>query len=140
MTVNSFVGAAPPRHIDLPAGVRIVTANPLTMAVATALGVVVNYLGFLVIRATSSLTLKVLAHVRNVSLVMLSALAMGDARYTPTQVLGYALSLMGVAAYNAVKLGYFEARLRTQPPLAFAVTSADSASVDATSAKPAAAN
>ena len=54
--------------------------------------------------------------------------------------LRHAFSLMGVAAYNAVKLGYFEARLRTQPPLAFTVTSADSASVDATSAKPAAAN
>ena len=68
------------------------------MAVATCLGVIVNYLGFAVIQATSSLTLKVLAQLRNVGLIVASALLLGDTNYSLEQFAGYAISLGSFAS------------------------------------------
>lgn len=66
------------------------------------LGVVVNFLAFLVIQATSSVTLKVLASARNAGLVMFCALFLGEA-VTPLQGVCYTLALVCFGWYNYIR-------------------------------------
>ena len=55
---------------------------------------------------------------RNIALVVACAVVLGETDYTLEQASGYAISLGGVAVYNAVKLGYFDAPAAAAPPAA----------------------
>jgi drug/metabolite transporter (DMT)-like permease len=66
---------------------------------ACVLGVVVNYLGYMVIQEVGSLSFKLLGTVRNVGLVAWGALFM-DEQLTANQYAGYGVSLAGFVAYT----------------------------------------
>lgn len=67
-----------------------IVAHPFLFLAAGTLGVGVHFLSFLVVQATSSVTLKVLGTARNALLVLASVYLFGEV-VTPTQFLGYVL-------------------------------------------------
>lgn len=69
-----------------------VAAHPCLFLAAGTLGVGVHFLSFLVVRITSSVTLKTLGTARNALLVLASVSLFGEI-VTPTQFLGYVLAL-----------------------------------------------
>ena len=83
----------------------IIAANPGTFLVASFLGLGVNFLSYLVIQATSSLTMKVLGTARNVLTILLGVLFYGET-VSVNEGLGYSLALAGFAGYNASKSGW----------------------------------
>lgn len=82
----------------------IIAANPGTFIVASGLGLGVNFLSYLVIQATSSLTMKVLGTARNVLTILLGVMFYGET-VSVNEGLGYSLALVGFAGYNASKGG-----------------------------------
>jgi len=72
------------------------------LILACGLGLGVNYLGFFVIREVGSVSLKALGVARNVGLVVAAVSIWGE-RVAPLEAAGYALSLIGFAAYTALK-------------------------------------
>ena len=94
--------------IELPAALRDDAFTPLmdqhagTVLLAATLGFAVNLASFLVIKRTSSTTLKLLGTARNAGLVLFSACFLGE-HVTPTQGFGYAVSLGFFGVYNYVK-------------------------------------
>eukprot|EP00930_Biecheleria_cincta_P069227 TRINITY_DN56997_c0_g1_i1.p1 TRINITY_DN56997_c0_g1~~TRINITY_DN56997_c0_g1_i1.p1 ORF type:complete len:374 (+),score=61.10 TRINITY_DN56997_c0_g1_i1:71-1192(+) len=79
--------------------ISIVLENPGIFFLAACLGFCVHIVSSLVIRATNSVTLKVLGTARNAGLVLFSALFL-DEMITPMEWTGYSVSLVGFAAYN----------------------------------------
>ena len=55
------------------------------------------------IKEVGSVALKVLGTARNAGLVLFSALVMGEAT-TPLEIGGYAIALLGFAAFNYAKI------------------------------------
>ena len=52
----------------------VIAKNPLTFLAASTMGLGINYLSYLVIQATSSLTMKVLGTVRNIFTIFLGVI------------------------------------------------------------------
>lgn len=82
----------------------IIAANPAAFFVASALGLCVNFLSYLVIQATSSLTMKVLATARTILTICVGVVIWGESIGLKS-ILGYALSLAGFVSYNLSKMG-----------------------------------
>ena len=82
---------------------RVPLATPLPFLASAVLGFAVSVCTFLVIKATNSVTLKVLGTARSAGLVVWSALVLGE-RITPLELGGYTLSLLAFAAYNTFKM------------------------------------
>merc|ERR1740121_569240 len=72
---------------------------PLEMLGASFLGLGVNFLTMVVIKQTSSLTVKVLNTFRCIGLVVVGVVFYGETR-TTRQLCGYGLSLVGFIGYN----------------------------------------
>ena len=81
----------------------VMAANPSAFVVASCLGLAVNFLAYLVIQATSSLTIKVLGVARTVLTIVVGVL-LWDEPMTPQSCFGYALSLVGFVTYNLSKM------------------------------------
>ena len=82
---------------------EVPAAHPLLFCAAASLGFLVNISSFLVIKEVGSVALKVLGTARNAGLVLFSALVMGEAT-TPLEIGGYAIALLGFAAFNYAKI------------------------------------
>ena len=82
---------------------RIPLQNPLPFVASSILCFAVAFATFLVIKATNSVTLKVLGTARSAGLVVWSAVVLGE-RITPLELGGYSLSLCAFAAYNVFKV------------------------------------
>jgi len=80
----------------------IVKEHAAKFLLQAVLSVVVNFVGTLVIQATSALTSKVLNSLRCIALVFIGTVSYGE-NCTAMQVAGYALALVGFAAYNCVQ-------------------------------------
>lgn len=78
-------------------------AHPALFFLTGTLGVGVNFLSYLVVQQTNSVTLKVLGAARNAGLVLLSVLYYGEL-VSGTQALGYAVSLCFFGLYSFLKM------------------------------------
>lgn len=100
----------------------VIVANPLTFMAASSMGLGVNFLSYFVIQATSSLTMKVLGTVRNILTILIGVMLFGEVIQFK-EACGYGIALLGFAAYNAAKSGYWD----SPPSLSDAVGSAGTA-------------
>eukprot|EP00606_Chrysophyceae_sp_TOSAG23-5_P001288 GSChrysophyteH2.ASY1.ANO1.890.1 assembled CDS len=91
----------------------IITENFYTFLLASCMGLCVNFMSYLVIQATSSLTMKVLGSVRNIFTIVAGVVMYGDV-ITGQAMLGYGITMTGFAAYNVAKSGKWE---RLQVPM-----------------------
>lgn len=66
------------------------------------LGIVANYLSFVVVQVTSSVTLKILNCARSTGLVVVSVLALGEV-VSHMELVGYSIALVGFVGYNVVQ-------------------------------------
>lgn len=82
---------------------RVPLEYPLPFFASAVLGFAVSVCTFLVIKATNSVTLKVLGTARSAGLVVWSAMVLGE-RITPIELGGYTLSLCAFGAYNYFKM------------------------------------
>lgn len=73
--------------------------------IAAFLGICVNFIAYLVIGYTSSLTMKVLGSVRSIILIIIGILFYGEV-VVLNEAIGYSIALFGFAGYNAAKMGY----------------------------------
>lgn len=80
-----------------------VTEYPGLIAVCAVLGIVVNFLSWLMVQATSALTVKILAPVRSIALVSFSVVVYHEVVST-LSCAGYMISLLGFAGYNYVQM------------------------------------
>ena len=79
-----------------------VVQNPFTFIAAATLGLAINFLTFMVIQETSSLSLKVLGMARNLGLVFIGVTFYHE--IVPTQeAMGFACTLCGLVAYYHCK-------------------------------------
>ena len=85
----------------------ILIKNPGAFLVASTMGLCVNFLSYLVIQATSSLTMKVLGIVRSIGTIILGAFIYHET-ITFNEGLGYLIALAGFVSYNAAKSGYWD--------------------------------
>lgn len=85
----------------------ILIKNPGAFLLASCMGLCVNFLSYLVIQATSSLTMKVLGIVRSIATIILGAFIYHET-ISFNEGLGYCIALGGFIAYNAAKSGYWE--------------------------------
>eukprot|EP01062_Namystynia_karyoxenos_P035030 TRINITY_DN2566_c0_g1_i1.p1 TRINITY_DN2566_c0_g1~~TRINITY_DN2566_c0_g1_i1.p1 ORF type:complete len:448 (+),score=151.19 TRINITY_DN2566_c0_g1_i1:101-1345(+) len=76
---------------------------PHLFLAAAFLGVGVNLCAFVVIQCTSSLTFKIIMTLRNIAIVVFSVV-MFDEAVTQKEWVGYAVMLLGFAAYNYSKM------------------------------------
>jgi hypothetical protein len=95
--------------LELPAmrandALGLVRAKPGLYAASALMGFLVNVSSFMVIKYTSSLTLKILGAISNAVLVFGSCAVFGD-EISSLEVGGYTVSLGGFIAYNLIKLG-----------------------------------
>mmetsp|Transcript_18047 Transcript_18047/g.41486 ORF Transcript_18047/g.41486 Transcript_18047/m.41486 type:complete len:113 (+) Transcript_18047:169-507(+) len=90
-----------PRARRSHAWATVVDQAPL-FALSASLGFFVNICTFLVIKATNSVTLKVLGTARNAGLVVFSTLFLGE-QVGLLELVGYSLSLFFFALYNYYK-------------------------------------
>jgi drug/metabolite transporter (DMT)-like permease len=88
----------------------IIANNWLSFFFASFMGIGVNYLSYLVIQYTSSLTMKILSAVRNILLVFVGILFYNEV-VSVNQGIGYFIALVGFALYNIAKSGYFETKV-----------------------------
>jgi len=77
--------------------------KPYLFVAAGFLGFVVNFCSLGVIKYIGSLTLKVLAQLRSILIIIFGVIFYGDV-VTPMQIVGYAVALVGFAGYNVAKL------------------------------------
>mmetsp|Transcript_144689 Transcript_144689/g.351394 ORF Transcript_144689/g.351394 Transcript_144689/m.351394 type:complete len:429 (-) Transcript_144689:3-1289(-) len=77
---------------------QIIYDHPLWFSASAILGLVVNFVGLLLVRVTSSLTMKLLGLFRNVSLVLVGVLIYKET-YTGKSLLGYSVSFLGFLGY-----------------------------------------
>ncbi|GAB4823502.1 hypothetical protein N2152v2_010548 [Parachlorella kessleri] len=80
-----------------------VARHPAPFLAAAALGFLVNWLNYVVIKKASALTLKVLGPVKN-ALVVLSGMVLLHDTVTPLQFIGYSVSLAAFVWYNMIKM------------------------------------
>ncbi|KAJ1617708.1 hypothetical protein T492DRAFT_1097820 [Pavlovales sp. CCMP2436] len=92
-----------PRLLSANGAWSLVTARPMLYGASAVMGFLVNVSSFMVIKYTSSLTLKILGAISNAVLVFGSSAYFGD-QLSPLEVVGYSISLGGFVAYNALKL------------------------------------
>ena len=57
---------------------QIMYSNPILFLSASFMGLGVNYLSYLVIQATSSLTMKVLSTIRNIGIIFIGVFVYGE--------------------------------------------------------------
>lgn len=81
----------------------IMAANPAPFFVASALGLCVNFLSYLVIQTTSSLTMKVLGTARTILTICVGVVIWGE-NIGLKSMFGYGLSLAGFVSYNLSKM------------------------------------
>ena len=87
---------------DKGGGLAIMQTHPGYFVAAALLGFCINFASFLVIKYTSSLTLKVLSNARNAAIVVAAALLFSEP-VTGQQVVGYTITLVGFLYYNQVR-------------------------------------
>ena len=85
----------------------ILIKNPGAFLLASCMGLCVNFLSYLVIQATSSLTMKVLGIVRSIATIVLGAFIYHET-ISFNEGLGYCIALAGFITYNAAKSGYWD--------------------------------
>ena len=79
-----------------------IAQSPELFLAASIVGVLVNYLGYFVIREVGSLTLKILGTFRNLGLIAYGLLFLREV-LAPMQCVGYAVSLIAFVAYSYFK-------------------------------------
>jgi len=94
--------------IELPAFVRsgaagIVYKNSMLFQSCFILGFLVNVAGFLVIKTTSVVTLKIIVQIRNLALILINVVFWNEV-VTPNQWVGYMITVAGFGLYNYVTL------------------------------------
>merc|ERR1719265_753309 len=84
-------------------GLTIVAQHPEHFVLCSVLGVFVNFLGWMLIQATSTLTLKILNAARCVALVIIGVLFYNE---TVSQLggIGYTITMIGFAGYNYLQM------------------------------------
>jgi hypothetical protein len=87
--------------------IDIIKENPVAFLCASTMGLCINFLSYVVIQMTSSLTMKVLGSVRNIFTIVLGVMLWGDIISMQASV-GYAITLSGFVAYNLAKSGSWE--------------------------------
>ena len=81
-------------------------ANPLLFAMAGALGLLLQVVGLIAVKATGSVTFKLLGIARGAALVLFEVCTGATSRTPPTtvQLVGYTTSLAGFGLYTMVRL------------------------------------
>jgi len=97
-----FFIAIEKESFDKGGGLAIMQKHPGYFVAAALLGFCINFASFLVIKYTSSLTLKVLSNARNAAIVVAAALLFSEP-VTGQQVVGYTITLVGFLYYNQVR-------------------------------------
>jgi len=82
---------------------EILTAHPSPFIGAAVLGLAVNFVGMMLVQATSSLFCKILNTVRCVGLVCIGSIFYGE-EIGLMEICGYGISLFGFAGYNYVQM------------------------------------
>jgi len=77
----------------------LICEYPWHFGAASLLGLIVNFLGLMVVQVTSSLTVKILNTVRCIGLVVFGVLFYGE-RCSMTELVGYGIALLGFFVYN----------------------------------------
>ncbi|CAA3015528.1 probable sugar phosphate phosphate translocator At3g14410 [Olea europaea subsp. europaea] len=78
--------------------------KPLVLSLNSLCTFALNLSVFLVISHTSALTIRVAGVVKDWVVVLLSAILFADTKLTLINLFGYAIAIVGVAAYNNLKL------------------------------------
>lgn len=81
----------------------IFVEHPLMLLTAALLGVGVNFLTLIVVRATSAVTVKILNTLRCIALVAIGVVFYGES-HSSRQIFGYSISLVGFVGYNFFQL------------------------------------
>jgi len=81
----------------------MVHANAHLFVMSAVMGLLVNYASFLVVKTTSSVTLKILGSLRNVGLVMFQVIFAGEV-ISRQQFVGYGITLVSFGLYNYFRL------------------------------------
>lgn len=81
---------------------RLLQTHMVWFLASGSLGIVANYLSFVVVQVTSSVTLKILNCARSTGLVVVSILAFGEVA-TLMELVGYSIALVGFVGYNVVQ-------------------------------------
>jgi len=84
-------------------GLTLIAAHPLVFIGQAALGVLVNLLTILTVKYTSSISFKLISMAKNAAIVLLSVPVFHNP-ISPTQGLGYTVTVLGFGAYNYLKL------------------------------------
>lgn len=84
-------------------GLPLLAAHPLVFFGQAALGFAVNLLTILVVKFTSSISFKLISMAKNAGIVLLSVPLFHNP-ISPTQALGYSITMMGFGWYNYVKM------------------------------------
>jgi len=85
----------------------IVIDNIGLFLVVSFMGIAVNFLSYLVIQCTSSLTMKILGSVRSVGLIYIGIIFYNEV-VSFNEMVGYSIALIGFFAYNAAAQGYWD--------------------------------
>ena len=85
----------------------IILSNPLIFVTASVMGLCINFLSYLVIQSTSSLTMKVLGTMRNIFTIFLGVTFYAEI-VSRNELLGYIVALIGFVCYNVAKSGYWD--------------------------------
>lgn len=83
--------------------IEVAASKPFIFIVAGSMGFAVNLLAYIVIQTASSLTLKVLGTVKNVLVVVLGIVVLGE-KVTSIQGAGYSISIAAFYWYQKLKL------------------------------------
>eukprot|EP00605_Chrysophyceae_sp_TOSAG23-4_P002455 GSChrysophyteH1.ASY1.ANO1.2714.1 assembled CDS len=85
----------------------VIRKNFMVFLLASTMGLCVNFMSYLVIQVTSSLTMKVLGSVRNIFTIVMGVVLYGDL-VTFKVASGYGITLVGFFLYNVAKSGRWE--------------------------------
>jgi hypothetical protein len=81
----------------------LILQRPSWFMLAALLGVAVNFVGYMVVQATSSLTCKILNIARCTGLVFVGVIVYGET-IMPLESLGYGVAIIGVLGYNFAQM------------------------------------